>query len=254
MCRGRVSVNGCSFSGTGGAACRVHGIHFKIVKSDKDRLTLKFPTPRAYGFPCIREGDYIAYIDPETLLEVGRTKVVSAQLRDDLYYDIITAGCEAPMGTKCVVENISACPDFEFKGNSLNRILGNGVSVMSRGKIRIEDNKFLNTGASAIFIGDDASGGFESGYVTNVKIKNNAFMNCDESAITVKPEPMKYAGPVHKNILIENNLFVINNTHALCAFFSDGVYMQGNTYAGEPKYNDWVILKKVTDFSTDEPK
>lgn len=254
MCRGKISVKESVFSGSGGSACRVNGTYFKIVKSNKDKLTLKFPNRKICGFPCIREGDSIAFIDPETLIEVGRTKVISAVLRDKYYYDIITAGCEAPLGVKGVVENISANPDFEFSGNTVNRVVGNGVSVTTRGKIRIEENKFLNTGAEAVFVGDDADSRFESGYVTDAKIKGNAFMNCDENAILIKPEPQRYQGPVHKNILIEHNLFVINNTHALTAFYCDNIEMQGNTYAGEPKYNDWVILKKVTDFKTDEPK
>ena len=87
-----------------------------------------------------------------------------------------------------------------------------------------------------------------------MEIRGNAFMNCDENAILIKPENKKYAGPIHKNILIENNLFVLNETHALNACCSSNIVMKSNTYAGNPKNGKWVITDKVDNITTDEPE
>jgi len=153
-----------------------------------------------------------------------------------------------------VIENVSANPDFEFSGNTINRIVTRGVLATTRGKIRIENNKFLNTGMSGILISDDAREWFESGCVNDAVIRGNAFMNCEEDAILIKPENKKYNGPIHRNILIENNLFVLNDTHALNISSSSGIVMQGNTYAGKPKNSKWVVADRVENLVTDEPK
>ena len=254
MCRGNIKVRDCNFDGAGDDVCNVHGIYFKIVESNKDELTVKFPHPQTYGFECIKEGDTISFVDPETLIEVGRTKVLKATLRDEYYYDIITATYDAPLSEGGVIENISSNPNFEFVRNTINRVVTRGVLVTTRGKVRIENNKFLNTGMSGVSISDDAKEWFESGCVNDVVIRGNAFMNCEEDAILIKPENQKYEGPVHRNILIENNLFVLKNTHAVNVSCSSDVVLRGNTYAGDPKNNKWIVSYKNENFVTDEPQ
>lgn len=254
MCRGKIAVRNSNFDGAGDDVCNVHGIHFKIVESNKDKLTVKFPHPQTYGFQCIKEGDTIAFVDPETLMEVGRTKVLKVTLRNKYYYDIITATYDAPLGKGGVIENLSANPDFEFSGNTINRVVTRGVLATTRGKIRIENNKFLNTGMSGVLISDDATDWYESGCVRDVVIRGNAFMNCEEDAILIKPENSKYNGPVHSNILIENNLFVLNNTHAVNISDSSDIVIKGNTYAGIPKDNKWIVANNVKNLVTDEPR
>lgn len=254
MCRGRIKVLNSVFDAAGDDACNVHGFHFKIVKADKDKITVKFCHPQSYGFDCIREGDTIAFVDPRTLLEAGRTKVLHATLRDEYYYDLVLACYDAPLGVGAVIEDVSACPDFEFVSNTINRIVTRGVLVTTRGKVRIENNKFLNTGMSGILISNDASSWFESGPVRNVIIRGNAFMNCEENAILIKPENKKYAGAVHSNILIEDNLFIINNTHALNVSSASDIVMRGNVYKGRPKDRKWVVAKNTLNLVTDCPK
>jgi len=107
---------------------------------------------------------------------------------------------------------------------------------------------------SGVLISDDASSWYESGPVCDAVIRGNAFMNCEEDAILIKPENKKYNGPVHRNILIENNLFVLNDTHAVNISCSSDIVLQGNTYAGNPKNNKCVVADRVENIVTDEPK
>ncbi len=254
MCRGKINVTNCNFDSAGDDTCNVHGFNFKIVESNRDKMTVKFCHPQSYGFECIRDGDIIAFIDPNTLLEVGRTKVLHATLRDKYYYDLVLTTYDPPIGVGGAVECMPANPDFCFAGNTINRIVTRGLLVTTRGKVVIENNKFLNTGGSGILISDDASDWYESGQVGNVTIKGNAFMNCEENAILIKPEIKKYGGAVHRNILIENNLFVLNNIHALNATATDNIVMRNNVYKGRAKNNRWVVTKACENVLTDCPK
>ncbi len=254
MCRGKITVENCNFDSAGDDTCNVHGFNLKIVESDKDKMTVKFCHPQSYGFECLRDGDIIAFIDPETLLEVGRTKILHATLRDKYYYDLVLTTYDPPIGVGGAIENISANPDFYFVNNTINRIVTRGLLVTTRGKVRIENNKFLNTGMSGIFIANDASDWYESGPVRDVVISGNAFMNCEENAILIKPENKKFGGFVHGNITIENNLFVLNNIPALNATATTNIVMRNNVYKGKPKSGNWVITKQCEDVITDCPK
>ncbi len=254
MCRGKIKVNNSNFDACGNDICNVHGFNFKIVKSNKDKMTVKFPHPASYGFECLREGDIIAFIDPKTLLEVGRTKLLHADLRDEYFYDLVLTTYDPPIGEGGFVECISANPDFIFSNNTLNRSAGHGVLCTTRGKVRIENNKFLNTGESGIGMYNDASETFESGPVEDVVISGNAFMNCEGNAILINPDNKKSVRPVHRNVVVENNLFVLNNIHALNVSDSENVLMQHNVYKGKALNNQWVVSANTINLVTDCPK
>jgi hypothetical protein len=107
---------------------------------------------------------------------------------------------------------------------------------------------------SGILISDDASDWYESGPVRDVIIRGNAFMNCEENAILIKPETRRYAGAVHQNILIENNLFVLNNIYGVNVCNSDNVTLKDNVYKGRPLNGKWVNARNTENLVTDCPK
>ena len=243
-----------NFDGCGDNACNVHNINFKIIESNKDKMTVKFPNPQSYGFQCLRDGDIIAFIDPKTLLEVGRTKILHATLRDDYYYDLVLTTYDPPLKDGGFIECVSANPAFEFTANTINRVVGSGVLCTTRGKVKIEGNRFLNTGENGILIRDDVSDFFEGGPVENVTISGNAFINCEDSAMLVEPDNRRYVSAVHKNIFIENNLFVLNNIHALCLSSAENIVMKNNVYKGRALNGKWVVSQNTENFISDCPK
>lgn len=251
MCRGKIKVTDSSFDGGGNRGCSLSGINFKIVHSDKNKMTVKFCNPNSYGFECIRNGDMIAFINPKTMEDLGSVKVMKATLRDEYFYDLELATYDPPIGEGGFVENLSANANFDFSGNTLNRISGSGLSVTTRGKVRIENNKFLNTGKSGIIIGDDVTESFEGCPVRDMTIRGNAFTNCEESAILIKPGIRKFASPIHKNILVENNLFIINNIYALAVFGGENIVMKENVYRGHPLNGSWVVSHNTENLQTD---
>jgi hypothetical protein len=154
-----------------------------------------------------------------------------------------------PVGT--VVEDVTACPDVEFSENTLNRITLRGLLVTTRGKILIENNKFLNTGMSGIYVANDALTWHESGRVESMMIRGNAFMNCEENSILIAPENRRFQDFVHENIYIENNLFVLSGIPALNVNSTKNIVMKNNVYKGKPSFGKYVISKNVDGLVTD---
>lgn len=254
MCRGKIKVCDSNFDAISSNACNIHGFYFKITEINKDKMTVKFSHPKSYGFSCLRDGDIIAFIDSKTHMETGRTKLLHATLRDEYTFDLVMTTYDPPAHVGDFIECIPANADFEFCNNTINRVAGKGVCCTTRGKVRIENNRFLNTGASGILFAGDTSEKFEGGRICDAHISSNAFMNCEESNILIKPLNRKYAGYVHSNILVENNLFVVNNIYAADVSSAHNVVFKNNVYKGKALNNKWISLKNATNVITDCPQ
>ena len=253
MCRGKVSVKQSNFNSCANDCCNVHGVYFKILDVQGDTITLGFSHRRTFGFNPLRVNDTINFIDPKTLTELGSSKILQSEMLDRyrIRLKLSTRMNNYPAGT--VVEDITACPDFEFSVNTLNRIALRGLLVTTRGKILIENNKFLNTGMSGIYVANDALTWHESGRVNSMMIRGNAFMNCEENSILILPENRRFQDFVHENIYIENNLFVLNGIPALNVNSTKNVVMKNNVYKGKPSFGKYIISKNIEHLTADTP-
>ena len=251
MCRGTVSVKNSNFNSCANDCCNVHGIYFKVLDVQGDIITLGYSHRRTFGFNPLRVNDTINFIDPKTLTELGSSKILQSEMIDRyrIKLKVSTRVNNYPAGT--VVEDVTACPDFEFSENTLNRIALRGLLVTTRGKILIENNKFLNTGMSGIYVANDALTWHESGRVKSMMIRGNAFMNCEENSILILPENRRFQGFVHENIYIENNLFVLNGIPALNVNSTKNIIMKNNVYKGKPSFGKYVISKNIDGLVTD---
>lgn len=252
MCRGEVKITNSNFDAAGDDTVNVHGFNFKIVEISGAVLKVKFCHPQSYGFPCFFEGDTIAFINSASLIEKGTATVLSVEMIDLYTFELTLDTEEIPVKTGACVENISACPDFEFSGNTVNRIVTRGLLVTTRGKVLIEGNKFLNTGENGILIANDAASWYESGPVKDVTIRGNAFMNCDGNVIYICPQNKRNEGPVHENILIENNLFYLGKSRAYNIKSTKNVVIKNNVYMELPEKDDWAKFENVEELSFED--
>lgn len=85
---------------------------------------------------------------------------------------------------------------------------------------------------SAVLMADDARGWYESGPVADVTVTGNVFVECGSPVISVAPEVDRHAGPVHRNIRIEGNTFVMAGGLAVGARATDGLSFRGNSIYG----------------------
>ncbi len=253
MCRGKVSVKQSNFNSSGYDCCNVHGIYFKVLETDGDTVILGYSHRRTFGFNPLRVNDIISFIDPKTLSELGSSKILQSEMIDRYRIKLKLSTRNNPVVAGTVVEDVTACPDFEFSDNTLNRITTRGLLVTTRGKILVENNKFLNTGMSGIYVANDALTWHESGKVKSMMIRGNAFMNCEENSILIAPENRRFQDFVHENIYIENNLFVLNGIPALNVNSTKNVVMKSNVYKGKPSFGKYVISKNVEGITYDIP-
>ncbi len=232
MCRGNVSVKNSYFDGAGDDSLNVHGIHFKITDIKDNRLTVRFMHPQSHGFNPLREGDTVAYINSDTLLEEGEAVIEKSELLNE--YDIrLTVSDTKNARVGNVIEDISACPNLEFENNTMTRIITRGLLITTRGKVKVENNHFVSTSMSGVLLSDDAKSWYESGMCKDVTVKNNTFDYCGGTPILIKPENGKYAGAVHKNIKIIGNTFKKYGGVCISAESTDGLVIKNNRFSNK---------------------
>lgn len=231
MCRGKLTFKNNVFVGAGDDCINVHGVHFKIKKAEENQLTLAFMHPQTHGYNPFHPGDELAFIDPDTLLEKARTKLLSAELSGE--HEIVARVQSAPeFCAGLCIENVSACPEVEFDSNLVDRIITRGFLLTTRGKTVISNNRFANTTMSAILLSDDAKNWFESGMCKDVLIEKNTFDYCGGVPILIKPENAKYGGAVHENIKIHSNVFKEYKGVCIDAKATDNIDVSKNDFCG----------------------
>jgi hypothetical protein len=107
---------------------------------------------------------------------------------------------------------------------------------------------------SAILIADDARSWFESGYVTDVTIEKNRFINCGSPVINIHPENKISIKNrfVHRNIFIENNHFTVNKFPVLSVKSSENISFTKNKIEvnGKRKISDLVKFNSCSNVKT----
>lgn len=229
MCRGNVVIDSNRFDGAGDDCLNVHGIHFKITEKKDNQITVRFMHPQSHGFNPLRAGDTVAFVNPKTLLETAQASIIKSELMGE--YEIrltLDSAEQAIVGD--VIEDISACPNVTFSKNTLNRIITRGLLLTTRGKVLVEDNRFISTSMSSILLSDDAKSWYESGMCCDVTIRNNTIEYCGQTPILIKPENSVHSSAVHKNIRILGNTFKNYKGFCIQAKSSDNIEIQNNRF------------------------
>lgn len=235
MCRGKFTLKNSYFAGAFDDCLNVHGVHFKITKVMDNLITVKFKHPQAYGYNPFDEGDEIEVIDRPTLAPKNiKAKVVSTMMVSS--YEIELTLDRELVGANCgdCIENLTKMPEVEVSDNYFSRVPTRGVLMTSGKKTVIKNNVFYKTQMSGLLISDDAWSWYESGRVNDVLIKGNKFVECQGQAILIKPENGLFKNIVHKNIVIEENEFILKDTLAINAKNSQLV-VRNNKYEGGGK-------------------
>lgn len=232
MCRGKFSVSNSVFDGAGDDCLNVHGIHFKIVKTLGNKITVRFMHPQSHGFNPLHEGDMVAYINPKTMLQEGSSKILKSTLLNETDIQLVLEK-DSDKWIGYVIEDIDACPDVDFENNFLTRIITRGLLLTTRGKVRIKNNHFKSTTMSGILLSDDAKSWYESGMCLDVSVENNKFDYCGETPVRIKPENKIHSGTVHKNIRITGNEFMNYKGFCITAKSTDNIVVSSNKYCND---------------------
>lgn len=209
-CKGRISVEGCRFSGLQDDAINVHGTHLRIIEQPSDKqLLVRFMHPQTYGFAAFAPGDEIAVISHKSLCELPnnpRRKVTAIEQKTSDGKDwLITLDGAAPnFGPNDVIDNLSWYPELIARNNRVDMASCRGFLITTRGKSLVEGNTFHRCAMPGILIEDDARGWFESGPIRDLTIRNNRFIGC---GLKIEPQTQTPDAPVHENIRVLENDF-----------------------------------------------
>ncbi|MCK4564538.1 MAG: right-handed parallel beta-helix repeat-containing protein, partial [Verrucomicrobia bacterium] len=155
------------------------------------------------------------------------------------------------------LENLTWAPDFTVRNSVFGSCRARGLLVSTPGKVVIENNDFISSGA-AILIAGDANGWYESGAVKDVVIRGNRFHpSCltswyqfGQGVISIYPiiPAFNPETPFHRNIRIEGNRFDVFDYSVLYALSVDGLTFNGNTIEHNTEYEPWQGRKAMLTF------
>ncbi|WP_242083149.1 right-handed parallel beta-helix repeat-containing protein [Aestuariivivens sediminis] len=231
-CKGEIKVLNSYLSAANDDAINIHGTHLRITEKISNRkIKVRFMHPQTFGFDAFYPGDSIEFVRAKTLLPFSQNLVTIIERLNEKEMQL-TLNNDVPnnIQTNDVIENISWTPKVTIRNNKIVQIPTRGILVTTRGKVIIENNEFIKPNMSGILISDDANSWFESGYVKDVTISNNKFIDCGDPVINIHPENLVIENeiPVHKNIKIVNNQFLENKSKIFSSKSTSNIIFSNN--------------------------
>jgi hypothetical protein len=258
-CRGLIVVDGCKFEGLMDDPINVHGTSVKIIEvKGKSKVVCKYMHVMSTGMTWGGVGDKVAFIENKSMVTVGYSKVTANTKIDRDTFEVEFADAVPDgIGVGDALENLTWAPDFTVVNSVFGSCRARGLLVSTPGKVVIENNDFISSGA-AILIAGDANGWYESGAVRDVLIRGNRFHpSCltnwyqfGEGVISIYPiiPDFDKNRPFHRNIRIENNSFDMFDYSALYALSVDRLSFNNNTIKHNTLYKPWQGRKAMLTF------
>ena len=258
-CRGQIVVDGCKFQGLMDDPINVHGTSVKIVaQRDSTHLVCRFMEGMSTGMTWGRPGERVGFIDHASMATIGQGTIKSYTRIDRDNFEVeLAAAVPDQLAVGNALENLTWAPDFTVRDTLFGSCRARGLLVSTPGKVVIENNDFVSSGA-AILIAGDANHWYESGAVSNVLIRGNRFhpscltswFEFGEGIISICPIIPKLDPdrPFHRNIGIEGNQFDGFDYPVLYARSVDGLSFRDNTIRHNTLYQPWQGRKSMLTF------
>lgn len=191
----------------------VHGNYMSVVSVSGNKASLSSHHESHRGFFPYRPGDKVEFSDFYSHEILGTAKVVSLQANPTNAYSC-TVVFDSPLPTfkkGTLVENVTLSPDVTLKGNKFFNYPH--IRISGRGKIRVENNRFER--CQGLLFMDLAGYWMESGRISDVKILNNEFVNCNarggSAFVTIGIDNRRRDDPnvpcIHGRVLFEGNRY-----------------------------------------------
>ena len=233
-CRGKIRVIDSTLTASHDDAMNVHGTHLRIVgQPASKKLTLRFIHHQTWGFQAFVPGDEIELVNRLTLLPYA-TAVVKAVSMDSPREQTLTLDRKVKVQQldSDVVENVTWTAAVHVDRCRIAQVPTRGFLFSTRRPVVVENTHFYRTGMHAILIEDDASGWYESGPVHDLTLQNNVFEYCAAPVIKVSPQVKEGQEPVHRNIRILHNRFVLGKQSAIVStHHTDDIVIRCNEVA-----------------------
>jgi len=238
-CKGKITIDDCRFENMLDDATNVHGTYMICDQVlDPFNVALKFGHFQQQGFDFAEKGDTLRFIDRTNLLSIGKGVVKNIDMINENYYTI-TFEEQVPKfsNNNIAVENITWMPSLEVKNCTVKQNRARSLLISTSKSVLIENNYFASMMAGIRICGD-ANYWFESGPVSNVKVRGNTFENlgigghAPQAILQIDPiigKKYREDGFYHKNVVFENNLIKTFDPLIVYALSVDGLIIRNNT-------------------------
>jgi len=265
---GEVIIDDCSFESMGDDAVNIHSYYYTAAEK-LDEYTVRAYIEHSYDegyryedFPS--KGDLMEFVHADTLEILGENTV------KDIGYDSQTRESiivfESPVDEfdlkEILLSNISKCPSVRMSSCNMYNIRGRAMLIQTR-NVLVEGNSFYHLTGHALHI-DTAEPWMESASAQNVVIRQNRFKDCghgatgysSSSGVTIETECRKKHPGIHKNILIEDNLFIGGSKPVFDIHCASQVNIRNNTvlsgqslaeisHSDDVVFNDNIVTKDL---------
>ncbi len=243
-CRGKIELDSCRLEYMMDDACNIHGNYHIYESKEGNVLTLCFGHHQQSGANTYRAGDTVAVIDADTMKELARATVKSAELLSAKHLRMEIEGEVPDASGNYVIENISTAPDIYIHDCVSGYNRPRGFLLSSRGKTLVERCAFHNMYGGVQFSAE-VKDWYESGPADDITIRDCDFTGsaycggtCIHGTLNIDaandPE-FTFFG----NVLIENNHFEQGGKRIMAIKFARNVTVRNNTF----KRNDKYLLK-----------
>lgn len=232
-CRGQIRVLDSILTASCDDAINVHGTHLRIIRQPApNKLKLRFMHNQTRGFQAFVPGDEIELIDCGSLLPYASAVVTAVKMNGPRQQTIsLDRKVSVQQVDSDAVENVTWTAAVHVDRCRVAQVPTRGFLFTTRRPVVVENTHFYRTGKHAILVEDDASGWYESGPVHDLVLKNNVFEYCCSPVIKVSPHAKTPKGPVHRNLRVLENRFLIDGdqTSIFSSSLADDILIRGNT-------------------------
>ncbi len=234
-CTGKISLRNCKFFNMMDDALNVHGLYTKVISSNNGRLTVKLMEEQQSGINAYKTGDVLTVYKGYTLDERCKFTVNEAKLKTPYEIELTGKIDGENVAEGDIVSNKNRMPEVEVINCSCGNNRPRGFLLTSSKKMVVDGCRFSNCEHGIECAGDTVYW-YEAGGVNDLTVKNCTFENCNYAAgnyaIVISPQFDKTGKEqfYHKNIKIENNLFLGFSSGMIYANAVDGLIIVGNDY------------------------
>lgn len=241
-CRGLIKMDNCSFQNQMDDATNIHGTYMEIVDIDRENneIGAKLGHFQQIGYDIGIANDSMVIVNPKVSAKpIAHFSLKEVEKINNQYYKVkfkqpIPSGVDVGY----YLENTQAYPNVQITNCKVLNNRARGFLISSPKKVTIENNVF-SCMMSAILCPNEFTFWYESGYVNDLTIKNNEFLDSSYGFATPNPVIGIYAvstdgSYIHNRITIENNTFKNYSSDILFAEHVKELVVKGNTmeYSG----------------------
>ncbi|MEJ7769140.1 MAG: right-handed parallel beta-helix repeat-containing protein [Chitinophagaceae bacterium] len=239
-CRGKILMKNCRFENQLDDATNIHGTYMEVTDIGKNSAGARIGHFQQVGYHFARPGDSVVVVNPAvSAMPLAKLTVKKVELINTRYYQI-TFNEDIPAVVKkgYYLENVQAYPEVEIHDNKFINNRARGLLISTPRKVVIENN-VISSMMAGIQCPNEFTFWYESGYVKDITIRNNKFLdntygNTKPSAVINIMAASANHSPIHEKFVIENNSFANYSSFILSAEYVKYLVFKNNaiTYSG----------------------